>query len=486
MIPWELNMSKPIKTIQNYQSEVEKLGLYALLAHIPVFYAMASYFETQIWIATLVPILLISSQYLFSKISHSRTLPNLMLGFTVIAFSGLMIHLGKGMIEWHFHIFVSIGVLSLIASPLTILAAAATAAVHHTLFYFYLPDSVFNYEASLGIVAIHAGFVVVEAGACLFVSKKFKESLNLQYKLSGEVIPLANFLEKNSQENISVVTLLNELGQENSRSVTALSEASTEITEMIRKTSDFCAQTKRLSQDASESVRQGSEIVQDISDSSENLSKLEKDISQLKNHTESELNKVVSAVKEVLDRTNIINDIVFQTKLLSFNASVEAARAGEHGKGFAVVAEEVGTLAQTSGDAAREISDLASESNEILSQSVGKIKADFEKTQKNCEEVSSSLGHSESKLNQNFSLITKHMESLNSCVKEIQEAASQQEIGIREMNDEIQNIFQRGGEIKSSTEKVNNTASVLNDRAGSLKLIFSAEQKPKEKDKKAA
>ena len=54
------------------------------------------------------------------------------------------------------------------------------------------------------------------------------------------------------------------------------------------------------------------------------------------------------------------------------------------------------------------------------------------------------------------------------------------------MNDEIQNIFQRGGEIKSSTEKVNNTASVLNDRAGSLKLIFSAEQKPKEKDKKAA
>ena len=78
------------------------------------------------------------------------------------------------------------------------------------------------------------------------------------------------------------------------------------------------------------------------------------------------------------------------------------------------------------------------------------------------------------------------MESLNSCVKEIQEAASQQEVGIREMNDEIQNIFQRGGEIKSSTEKVNNTASVLNDRAGSLKLIFSAEQKPKEKDKKAA
>jgi methyl-accepting chemotaxis protein len=51
------------------------------------------------------------------------------------------------------------------------------------------------------------------------------------------------------------------------------------------------------------------------------------------------ISKVIATIEE---RTKVINDIVFQTKLLSFNASVEAARAGEHGKGFAVVAEEVG------------------------------------------------------------------------------------------------------------------------------------------------
>ncbi|MBC7465119.1 MAG: hypothetical protein H7256_03945 [Bdellovibrio sp.] len=50
-------------------------------------------------------------------------------------------------------------------------------------------------------------------------------------------------------------------------------------------------------------------------------------------------------MEEIGNKTKVINDIVFQTKLLSFNASVEAARAGEHGKGFAVVAEEVGKLA---------------------------------------------------------------------------------------------------------------------------------------------
>ncbi len=61
-----------------------------------------------------------------------------------------------------------------------------------------------------------------------------------------------------------------------------------------------------------------------------------------------------AANEDIGDKTKVINDIVFQTKRLSFNASVEAARAGEHGKGFAVVAEEVGNLAQMSKDKVQE------------------------------------------------------------------------------------------------------------------------------------
>jgi methyl-accepting chemotaxis protein len=77
--------------------------------------------------------------------------------------------------------------------------------------------------------------------------------------------------------------------------------------------------------------------------------------------------EVITVIHEIGSKTKIINDIVFQTKLLSFNASVEAARAGEHGKGFAVVAEEVGNLAQMSGLAAKEISDM-------LNSSIEKVK----------------------------------------------------------------------------------------------------------------
>ena len=71
-----------------------------------------------------------------------------------------------------------------------------------------------------------------------------------------------------------------------------------------------------------------------------------------------EISDIVKLIAEIGNKTKVINDIVFQTKLLSFNASIEAARAGEHGKGFAVVAEEVGNLAQMSGNSAKEISEM--------------------------------------------------------------------------------------------------------------------------------
>ena len=62
------------------------------------------------------------------------------------------------------------------------------------------------------------------------------------------------------------------------------------------------------------------------------------------NESNKEIQEIVKVIAEIGNKTKVINDIVFQTKLLSFNASVEAARAGENGKGFAVVAEEVGKL----------------------------------------------------------------------------------------------------------------------------------------------
>jgi hypothetical protein len=76
------------------------------------------------------------------------------------------------------------------------------------------------------------------------------------------------------------------------------------------------------------------------------------------------IQQLVAIIEEIGEKTKIIDEIVFQTKLLSFNTSVEAERAGEHGRGFAVIAQEVGKLAQMSGSASKEISHMVTQTKD--------------------------------------------------------------------------------------------------------------------------
>ena len=178
-------------------------------------------------------------------------------------------------------------------------------------------------------------------------------------------------LGQSSSELIAMITNAGIALENNTRTLTnssnELAISSTEQASSLEQSSAALEQITSNIRNNNENMNQMMKIADDLNEASNIGSKAAKETSL----SMDEINDKVNAINDAI---TIIDQIAFQTNILSLNAAVEAVTAGEAGRGFAVVAQEVRNLASRSANAARDIKKLV-ESASIKSNE-GKIIAD--------------------------------------------------------------------------------------------------------------
>lgn len=319
----------------------------------------------------------------------------------------------------------------------------------------------------------------------LFITKKLVQPIvNANVILGGVTQEVRNNADKMKSNSEGLSDGSSKIASAIQETVSTLDELSSMVNrnlENVELSSVKSKESKTVAESGKESVTNMISAMSEINSSNSDI------VSEMDNISQR-MNEIIDVINEIGSKTDIINDIVFQTKLLSFNASVEAARAGEHGKGFAVVAEEVGSLATASGSAATEISEMLGESvkkvEQIVSDSkqkleslsnVGKEKVDLgTRTANECEQV--------------LDQILVNVLEVNDKVSEITSASNEQAIGISEVTKAMSQLDEMthqttliSTEALESSEGLNTQVIKLTEVADSLSTLVAGQSARNEK-----
>jgi methyl-accepting chemotaxis protein len=198
-----------------------------------------------------------------------------------------------------------------------------------------------------------------------------KDMITNLTEVIGSVVSAAENVSSGSQEVSSTAQQMSQGASEQAASAEEVSSSIEQMGANIRQNADNAMQTEKIALKAAGDAQEGGGAVQ----------------------------QTVTAMKEIAEKINIIEEIARNTNLLALNAAIEAARAGEHGKGFAVVASEVRKLAERSQKAAAEINELSRSSVDVAEHAgelFTKIVPDIQKTSELVQEINAASGEQKS------------------------------------------------------------------------------------------
>ncbi|MGD9624940.1 MAG: methyl-accepting chemotaxis protein [Arcobacter sp.] len=250
-------------------------------------------------------------------------------------------------------------------------------------------------------------------------------------------------LDAGSDKLLKNVNILNTSSNQAAASLEETAAALEEITSTVVSNATNVVQMAKYSEQVSVSAKKGQELAKS---------------------TTIAMDDITNQVNAINEAISVIDQIAFQTNILSLNAAVEAATAGEAGKGFAVVAQEVRNLASRSAEAAKEIKAIVGDATE---------KANYGKS------ISYQMIAGYEELLENITKTTQTIE-------EIARASKEQEAGITQINDAVTGLDRQtqqnatiAGETKEIALETDTIAKEIVADAMKKEFVGKSEIKPK-------
>jgi methyl-accepting chemotaxis protein len=249
----------------------------------------------------------------------------------------------------------------------------------------------------------------------------------------------------------------------------SLSSASQEQASSIEETSASLAEIMGMVESNVKTAESSNAVANEVHSLSEETRQFMESLAEAMKailDSNGRIEKLVKVIEEIGEKTEVIDDIVFKTQLLSFNASVEAERAGEHGRGFAVVAQEVGNLAQMSGKAATEIASIVKTS----------IKEAESVAQENKVKVEKGGDLAFETKNRMVEVLKRIAEILNGTTR-IVTASKEQSQGINQITQSVENLNRATQETASTAEESSSASQELASQSETLMSLVGEMRK---------
>ncbi len=259
--------------------------------------------------------------------------------------------------------------------------------------------------------------VTINEALMQFGKANFSHKLSID-NVSGEIGTVITQTKAIGNNVSEIFAMIQTSGDELANNIVSLTNSSTELSTAANAQAASLEETAAALEEITSSIKTNSENIVKMSSIASDLTNSATTGQELANQTANSMSQIDAQVNAINDAISVIDQIAFQTNILSLNAAVEAATAGEAGKGFAVVAQEVRNLASRSADAANEIKEM--------------------------------VQNATTKANEGKSIATKMItgyESLNTIITDtkvivdnVTTASKEQELGIVQINDAVSTL----------------------------------------------